>query len=182
MFDVAEINAGDTVEWSATFSDYPASAGWAANYYFAGEVNKTIAGVANGNSFDFTLPAADSTAMGGPSDRVLAYVCKVSLAGVVHTVDSGTVTVQRDPATAVPGYDGRSDERITLELIKAAIRDWATNPYQALTIGGRTSQWSLNELIRLRGLYSRLVRNEDAKERIAKGLAPGNRTLIQFDR
>jgi hypothetical protein len=174
----ASFIAGDTVEWEEESSDYPATDGWALAVYFTGSSAFTVAGVADGATWDVTITAANSaTYLPG----IYRYAVCVTKATERHTIREGQVEIRRNLASTVAGYDGRSHARKTLALIEAAIESSAVNPVESITIAGRTLQRPpLAALIKLRSQYRQMVRDEEAAEKAARGLDSGKQILARF--
>jgi hypothetical protein len=182
VLEVTSIQGGETLKWTSDYPSYPASEGWSAKAYFIGLALKTIDGTANGSAFDFTLTATDSAALDSSTDQIYRYDVRVTKSDEVHTAEEGTIVIRPDPTGLLAGTDTRSHARTTLADIETAIRTWAGNPYEYVSIAGRTQKMTINDLERLRGHYRNEVQRETNAEMIAKGLRPKNtnKLLIQF--
>ena len=89
--------AGDTVIWTQTFSDYPATAGWVVTWFFKGPSTFNIAATASGADHLATLSATTSAAL-TPGDYT--FTARAVMSGEKYTAASGTIRVCIDPATA----------------------------------------------------------------------------------
>lgn len=170
--------AGDTVEWEESFSDYPASDGWALTYELRGASTLTVTGVADGDSWDLTITAAQSAVL---VPDIYAYQAFVTLAAERYTVSEGTFEVRRNLAKTVKGYEARTHARKTLELIEEAIERYAIQPVETIAIGGRTIvRPSIGDLLKWRSHYKWLVQQEEREDKILRGQDPGGRILTRF--
>lgn len=168
----AKIYAGDTLAFSRTFADYPASDGWSLSYLMRlpGGDAQTFAGTPNGAAFDVTV-AASTTAEWGPG--TYAWVARVSKAGAVYVVGSGSLEVLPDPSSATP-FDPRTHEQKCLDAIKAALEGRVGDPVVKYKIGDREAERiPPKELIRLKAHYQFLVDRQQGK-------APG-RVQVTFN-
>lgn len=139
-----EFSAGSTVAYSRTFADYPASGGWSATLYLMGKGILSAAATANGSVHEFVISAEDTAPL---EPGQYKWVERVSKAGEVRDVGSGTVTITPDPAQANPG-DLRSKAEIELEIVEAAIAGTLRAGHSSYQIAGRAVA-----LIPLRELY-----------------------------
>lgn len=174
----ASFIAGDTVTWQEESSDYPANDGWALTVYFNGSSSFTATGVQSGALWDVTIAAAASAVVLPGIYRYQAVVVKGSER---HTIREGQIEAKRSLVTTAAGYDGRSHARKTLALIEEAIESYAVRPVESITIAGRTlTRPPLATLVKLRSQYLAIVRDEDASERVARGLDSGKKILARF--
>ena len=110
------IIAGDTVKWTRTLADYPASAGWALTYDLVNAQHRyTIAATASGNAHAVVIAATTTESYAAGS---YDWRARVTNAEEVYTVGTGRVTVAPSFGAAV---DGRTHARRTLEAIEAVI-------------------------------------------------------------
>lgn len=174
-----EIRRGDQVEWEEDYSaDYPSST-WTLTYYFRGPSSLDKAAAASGSGFKLTLTPANTT---GLTKGHYQFVGKVSKGTEVHTVTEGTIDVLADLAEEAAGFDSKSHVKKTLEKIEAAIESYATRPVDSISIAGKSiARPSLEVLLRLRGRYGWLLREEERTERVKKGLDAGGMVLTRFD-
>jgi hypothetical protein len=128
------IDAGTSIVYTRTFDAYPASAGWALTLYLAGASIASVAGAANGDSWDVTLtPAATGLLAAG----AYTWVERVSKAAEAYDVERGTVTVRPDIATAGPGAFQSWEEK-TLVVVEAALSGQLTSGIVNYQIHGRS--------------------------------------------
>ena len=87
--------AGDTVIWTQSFSEYPATAGWVVTWFFKGPSTFNIVSTASGADHLATLTAAASAAL-TPGDYT--YTARAVLSGAKYSAASGNTRVCIDPA------------------------------------------------------------------------------------
>lgn len=170
----SSITAGNSASWLLTFSDYPASAGWAVTFYLLNSAH----------AIDFTTSASGDSHLVDLSAVTTAdydagdykYTALVSDGTDRYTVDSGDITIYPDPSTLTT-YDGRSHAEIALANIEAVIVGKASADVLRYTIGGR-ELWKhpWEELLKLRDYYRAEVATEKAKAAGKKQ----NKVLVRF--
>ena len=132
------VTAGDTVTWTRSLGDYPATASWVLNYRFINALAKIdIVATASGADHLVTVSAATSAAWQAGTYTWQAFVTK---AAERFTVGSGSITVKPNLAAQAAGYDARSEARKSYDAIKAAYDLYMSNGQglmQRYTIGGR---------------------------------------------
>jgi hypothetical protein len=181
MNEPREIVAGDTASWVESFADYPASAGWALTYELRGATKMSLTAsecVAAGDGFVVTIPASatDDWLAGW-----YAYQGYVTKSGVRHMVSSGMMEVKANLTAVSTAYTALSHARTCLAETEAAIARFLLQPFDSISIGNRTlTRVKIVDLVKLRDRYRYEVRQEEAAERIAKGLDAGNRILVRF--
>jgi hypothetical protein len=153
-------SAGTTVEYTKSFADYPASDGWTLTLYLAGVNVLKIEAVADGDAFDVTLAASETRSPFEPG--LYRWVERVDKAGEVHEVDAGSVTVNRDLATAGDG-DLQSWLERSIPILRAHIEGRLTAGNEGYAIAGRSvSKIPIKEAVELLStLESRLARMKD---------------------
>lgn len=178
MTEVQNFTAGDTVKFTKTLGDYPASGGWALAYTFINSTGKfSASGVANADAFDVTISATTTAALTAGDYYFEGYASK---AGERFRVDYGTVTVAQNITTAAT-FDGRSHARKVLDAIEAVIEGRASTDQQEYTIGNRSlKRTPIADLIVLADKYRAMVNKEDDAAAIAAGRGTKNRILVRF--
>lgn len=152
--------AGDSLSWSRSFDDYPASAGWALSYTLISPTAvKNFNATADGDGFIVSVAAADTVDWPVGSCRL------------VETLSNGTqrVTVGNTPlqvsqnlAIATQGVDLRSHAEKMLASIEAWLESKAPTA-GALEIDGRKIQnYPLGDLLAMRDKYAAIVKREQA--------------------
>ena len=175
----AAFTAGDTVAFTQTLPDYPASAGWSLVYTLINATTKITlpTAVASGDNYVVTVPAATSV---NYAAGTYSYMATVTLAGVRYTVEAGTVTVRANLA-AQTTYDNRSPAREALEEVNAALRAYGNKAWQqSYTIGGRSQTFrSIEEFLTFRDRLMAEVASEDTADRLAQGLSLKNKLYVR---
>jgi len=138
--------AGDTISWTKSLSDYPASAGWALTYAFrlqqgAGALNITAS--TSGDNFSATITAAQSALM---TAGIWIWSSYVTLAGERHHIGKGQLTLSPNLAAIDYSIDLRSDAKQALDNAMAAWKSVKLG--QTVMLNGRTyTQHNLKDLI-----------------------------------
>lgn len=138
--------AGDTIAWTKSLADYPASAGWTLSYAFrlqqgAGLLNKTA--TPSGSDFSTTITAAESAVLTAGLWIWSSYVTK---AAERYQVGRGSLTLSPNLAAIDYSIDFRSSAKKALDN---ALAMWeAVKLGQTVMLNGRTyTQHNLKDLI-----------------------------------
>lgn len=179
------VTAGDTVTWTRTLADYPASAGWVISYTLINASAKiTITGSASGDDHLISASAATTTAWAAGN---YDWQAAVSKAAERYTVGSGRISIKPSFA-AVATLDQRSNMRKALEQLEACYVDYISNQqghvaeYEISTGSGsrrmkfRNAAEIWQQIEKLR----REVAQEDQAARLAAGISPRRRVLVRF--
>lgn len=93
--------AGDLVQWTKSFSDYPASDSYVLEYYLSTESeSQTITTTASGDDHLATITAADSAAW---SAGLYRYQARIEKTTEIYTVGEGMITVYADMSAETSG-------------------------------------------------------------------------------
>lgn len=163
--------AGDTIKWTKSLADYPASAGWALKYKFVGDKGApaVIAAAASGDDFSVTITATTTAAYVAGIYTLQGWVEK---AGEQYTISVTTVEILANLSIS-SATDTRSNARKQLVLIETAIESYSVRPVESVSAFGRTwTRPSLRTLYNLRSRYLREIRKEEDAQRIAQGKKP----------
>jgi hypothetical protein len=174
----AEITAGDTVAWTRTLPDYPASSGWSLSYALrSASAMIDIAASASGSDFAVSvLPTVSKAWAPGVYDWA-AFVAK---GADRFQVGAGRVVIRQNLAQAAP-VDGRTHAQRVLEAIEAVIEGRATRDQEEYTIGDRSlKRTPLADLVMLHKRYQRLAANERDAAAIAAGRPNPSRFAVRF--
>lgn len=176
-----EFTAGDTVAWTRSLADYPASAGWVLSYRFISPAAKfDVTGSASGDDHAVTISAVTSAAYTAGTYAWQAYV---TLGAVRHTVGSGTTVVEPNlAAVSAAGYDNRTPARKALDALNAGLETFGSNAHvQEYSIEGRAMKYrSFAEFMAARDRLSLEVRREEDATRAQQGEASRNRLRVVF--
>ena len=169
---------GDTLLWNTSNTTYPNNA-WTLYVFFNGAITGSFtASAASDGSFNCTASSAFTGALSVGSYRVFEIV---SSSSERYTLSETMLTVKANPATIDNGYDSRSHVRKVYEAIQATIEGRATSAEEQITIAGRSlTKIPMSDLLVAYKQYGELVRQEEAADRLNKGLASGNRILVRF--
>lgn len=166
------IIAGDTLTFTTTIADYPASEGWTLTHVLrplsSGDAIQ-FAATASGDDYVTTVAA---TTTNGWEAGEYSLVAHVSKAGERYTLDAvaladgsltnNIITVRANPADGDP-YDSRSHARKTLDALEAMIEGRASQAQQRYTIRDReVLMLGPEELIKWRSYYRAEVAREEA--------------------
>jgi hypothetical protein len=157
----SELIAGDTLQFDTVVPDYPAGDGWTLTYKLVPRVaGTTISFNAAADGDDYAVEVGSTTTATWTAGEY-SWAAYVSLSGERHTVDSGTCTINADPAAAST-LDSRTHARVVLEAIEAVIESRATKDQQEYTIGNRTlKRIPIMELVKFAEYYRAKVKAED---------------------
>jgi len=174
------ITAGDTVDWTDSLSDYPATT-WTLKYSLWKYGNAVILIIASASGTDHAVavPAATSKAYAAGEWQWTAYAEKGSGATLErYTVATGRVTIKPDVAAANASADFRSHAEKMLAGIEATLLGRATRAELSLTINGKAIQYMKTKELRDERAY---FLSEVAKEQRAEsGINPGRRIMTRF--
>lgn len=177
----ARITAGDTVAWTQSLADYPASAGWTLSYRLINAAGKIdIVASASGN--DYAVLVAAATSAGWAPGRY-DWISSVSKGAERYTVERGVVTIDINLAAQVAGLDTRSDAKKILEALMTAYAAAAANRafVQEYEIAGRRMQFNAKTdwLLEI-NYWKREVAAQARTARLAAGLDAGNKIYVRF--
>lgn len=170
-----EFISGETVKWTKSLSDYPAST-WTLTYDFVNASASFDATVtASGDDYSVVIPESAA-----PSSGVYWWQAWVESGSEKYVVDSGSVEV-KPKLSAGTAQDVRSFARKALAEIEAALLLRVESGHLSMSIGGRSVSWeSPGELYALRDKFRSEVRREDNAERIANGMGNPNKIRFRF--
>lgn len=179
----AVFTAGDTLKFTRSLADYPASEGWALSYTLVNAATKiSFSASASGDDYLVNIASATTTAW---SAGAYTWVSRVTRLTEVFTVSNGTITILPNlAAVGVTAFDGRSDARIILDSLLAAYKAHSVagsahvGEYE---IAGRRMKYrNAAEILQQISHWQTIVAAEERAERINKGLTPGNRLLVRL--
>lgn len=176
----ATVVAGDTITWTKSFSDYPATT-WTLKYRLLNSAGKIdITASASGSDY---LVSVSSTTSASYTAGDYDYIAWVEKAGERHTVGQGRITVTANLATANT-FDGRSDARKIYEALMTAYQSAvASRAFVAeYEVAGRRLKFNnkadwLTEI----NYWKAQVAAEDRAAALAAGLGGGAaRLMVRF--
>lgn len=177
------VYAGDTITWTKTVDDYPASEGWTLSYTFRSPngVELSVDATASGDDYSVSVPTEQSAKL---SPGLVKWTAFITDAGDTQrfTVGSGIMTVVANPESTEASPDPRSFARQALEAVEAAIKENAGRSEGSVTYpDGRTISYRNHaELLQLRRELLNEVRAEEQAAKMAAGLDSGAIVRIRF--
>jgi hypothetical protein len=180
-----QLIAGDSLNFTTSAPDYPASQGWLLRYRLIPRGTGApieFNALAEGDIYRVQQPASATTNWAAGEYSWAAWVEK---GAEKYTVDQGQITIRPDPRTVTAGYDGRSVAQKALEDAKAAFAAFTASngTKRKYRIGEREMEFrSTEEIIQQIHYWEGQVRVEEQADRLAKGLRPKNKILTRFTR
>ncbi len=169
---------GETLLFTKSFPDYPATDGWTLSYAFRGASKQDVNATASGA--DFSISADTSTWVAGD----YWYEGKVTKAGVIHVVSQGTFKLNPGLSTiSTDTYDGRTDAKIIYDALIAAYKTFTASggQVQEYEIAGRRMVYRRQQdFIKDIAFWKRQVDSEEIAEKVAKGLGTGRKLYSRF--
>lgn len=145
-----EVVAGTAVDYTRSFTDYPANQGWSCVLYIAGASLLSITASASGASFVFAISNTQSAALAAGAYQWKEITTKT---GKSYVAAEGTLLVSANILTARAG-DLQSYAEKTLAVIEAALSGRLTADMQSYVILGRSVlKIPVLELQTLRSVY-----------------------------
>ena len=161
----AQLQIGDTWQWTETVPDYPASAGWALSFslYRYEQSVIQIDATTSGDSFTISVSPATTAGKVAGEWQWTAYVHKGTDR---FTVETGTVTLKPDLSAATSSTDLRTDNEKILDALIATPQRRATKEQESMQIGGRSIRYlAQDDLERMIGIYTYKVKAETGRFR-----------------
>ena len=154
----AFLYAGDTLQFTKSFTDYPATDGWALTYYFLADDGSgkkfQVPATASGTGFAVTYLTSNV--------EFARYVwrAKVILGAVSVTVATGVIDIL---PSLENGGDVRTQNRRTLDNINAVLEGRASSTImESIVEGTRLNRIPHADLLKLRDRFKQIVLNEEA--------------------
>jgi hypothetical protein len=175
-----QVYAGDTVKWTKSLVNYPASDGWTLNYSIRGTIEYDLAATtdADGQTYDITIPAADSAKWKAGDNIWQSYVTKGS---ETYTIDHGALKILPALAKQVATFAFQSTYKQALanaeaQLLKLTNVDWDSMSAEGRSIAKRRID-EQRELILW--LKAEVVR-EECEDNRSRGRGNRRRILARF--
>ena len=161
----AQLQIGDTWQWTENISDYPASAGWALTFslYRYGQSVIQVEASVSGDGFSVSVPPSATSGKAAGEWQWTAYVSKGTDR---FTVETGTVKLKPDLAAATPTSDLRTNDEKILDALIATQQRRATKEQESMQIAGRAIRYMApDELERTIGIYTYKVKAQQGRLR-----------------
>lgn len=175
-----KIRAGETLRFTKTLADYPASDGYSITYSFRAK---------SGSKIDFTTTADGSNHLAEVAFADTATWLPQTYQGV-GVVSNGTerfqiwagqLEVLPDLSAMDQGADTRSQAKRTLDNINAVIEGRASSAILKSSVEGTTlERMPASDLLMLRDRYALIVFNEEEAQRAAQGKPSRKNIYIRF--
>lgn len=179
----AIITAGDTLAWTRSLPDYPASDGWTIGYRLINASAKIdITGSASGQDHAVSITATTSAAYAAGDYVYQEYVSK---AGERHTTGTGAITIKPDLAAKSAAFEARGTWTKALADLRAALATWVTSngAVAEYEIAGRRMKFTTAEDIRKRIVIAEHeAAREKADDKAASGQDLGRQVYLRFGR
>jgi hypothetical protein len=180
------ITQGERIEWTRSFCDYSADL-YTLEYRFRGVgPGFNVTATADGDAFLAAVTTVNSAACSIGRYEWQAWLTEIADATNTFNAASGRVSVKRGFATASTGnVELRSDAKIALDAINAAISNKATNDqmeYEITTPAGsrKIRRVPMVDLLAARKTYAEIVAKENAAERIRNGGKFGKQIAVRM--
>lgn len=179
--------AGDTLDFTVSVPEYPATAGWTLKYRliprFATPTQVPITLTATASGSDYLVQASPATTAAWVNGKY-AWSRWVEKSGARQTLDeSGELEIRPDPTTQVQGFDGRGQAAKAVDDLKAAFATFnsTSGRVKSYTIGSRQMEFETSaEIVQMMDFWRRELANEQTAANLAKGLGNPRRTYVRF--
>ena len=169
MAEPTQFPVGDSLTWTTSVPDYPASDGWALSYFMALPSGPVIQFGSTGNGDDYTVSILAATTQAW-APGTYQWTSRVSKSGEVHTVGRGLFVILPDPTAS---NDPRSHVRKCLDAITVVIEGRMNDPLAEYKIDGvEAKRIPIEQLLKLQAYYTARVRLESGGP-IAKTIRVG---------
>lgn len=175
---------GDTLAFTTTLPDYPASDGWTLTYRLVPRTSGTqyeLTASADGDAYDVAVSATTTALWTAGEYSWSSYVTK---AAERYTVESGTITLLPDPGQ-VAAYDGRSQARKAVDDLRAALATYTASQGHVAEyeIAGRRMKFKdSTDILTLLNYWEIALQREEAAAAVAAGRPNPRRYYLRFGR
>lgn len=181
--------AGDTLDFTVSVADYPATDGWTLKYRlvprFTTPTQAPIVLTATSSGADYLVQASPATTAAWVAGKY-AWNRWVEKVGARQTLDeSGELEIRPDPSTQAQGFDGRSQARKAVDDLKAALATFTATSgrVKSYTIGTRQMEFETTaEIVKMMDFWQRQLDNECASANMAKGWPNPRNAAMRFNR
>lgn len=177
-----QITAGETLDGTASFADYPANAGWTLSFRLVNkDFNYTFDAVANGLIFTISVPFATTAKWQAGTYQYQAVVTNGTKR---YSVETGNINILPNIIDiASGGFDGRSQAKQILDGLLDAYQNAALNrafvfEYQ---IAGRMMRFHHKaEWILEINYWKAQVAKENRASKLAKGAGGSSKVFLRM--
>jgi len=161
--------AGETLNFLAITTDYPASAGWVVTLYLnprAGGTATSVTGTASGDDHLLQVSAATTA---GWAPGAWAWETWAAKGSERYRLEAGQLQVQAGLIGAAAGLDTRSQAQRALDDAEAALAAW-TPTTKRYRINGREMEFNAPaDIIAVINHWRTAVKREQAEQAMAAG-------------
>lgn len=176
------LTAGDTLDFTTTTPDYPASAGWGMVYKLIPPTAGTVITITSAASGDDHRCQVGATTTATWAAGVYTWVGYVTKAAERYTLETGSISITADPGV-VAALDTRSSAQKALDAVNALLETYGNKAYlQGIEINGRSQRFHTpGDFLAYRSRLQAEVSRETNAQRIAAGLQPKNQVAVRFN-
>ena len=155
----SKLTAGESVSWSVTLDDFPASDGWGVTYTLVkSDTRIQIVSTADGISHLIEIPYTTTADYEAGEYR---YQAHVSNDVERYQVADGIIKILPDFATKTTGHDARTWVEIAIDALEAAIEGRASKTQLQQSINGiQVQHLSLNDQLTALSRLKRILANQ----------------------
>lgn len=177
-----QIVAGETLNYRAVASDYPASAGWTVTLYLNPRAGGTATSVTSTASGDDHLLQVSAATTAGWAAGWWAWETWASKASERYRLEAGQLQVVAGLIGAAAGTDTRTQAERALDDAKAALAAW-TPTTRRYRIGGREMEFaSTADIIAVISHWQAQVNRERAAASLAAGRPNPRKLQVRMGR
>lgn len=175
-----QLTAGDTLSFTTSIPDYPASAGWVLVYRLVPRTAGTAITLESVPDGDAHLIQAGASVTAGWAAGTYSWVAYATKTGERYTLQQGSVEILPDPAT-VATLDTRSTARQALDAVMAYLANPQNLSAAKYQIAGRSlDRFPLPDLWAHHDRLVVEVQKEDQAARLAAGLPDQRRIFVRY--
>lgn len=161
----SEFYAGDTVQWTRAFQDFPASGGWILSYKFVSKNTNLPIDPGNvtvdGDGFSIVIPASVTGTLNAGTYQLLGYISDVD--GNRYVVANLPVKVRPDPGADAEPYDPRSYNQRVYDSISAMVEGRDIDEEHTMPDGRSLKRMPIKDLLYWQQVFAAKVMKERNK-------------------
>jgi hypothetical protein len=182
----ATLRAGDTISWTESNADYPASAGWTLAFALRAKDKSaiTITASSSGANYSISIPSSTSKAYSPGIYWWQAYVYKGTPPDFTekHSLDTGQIEILQDLTQAGTQTEFRSTAKQTLDAVEALLKGDRRDVSNYSFAGRSISKMTYTELLEVRSKLQIEYQRELDADAVAKGQDNPRRVGVRFVR
>jgi hypothetical protein len=167
-----KLTAGESVSWSVSLSDYPASDSWVLTYtLIKSDTRIQIVAAASDDDHLVEVTAATTADYAVGTYDFQAHITNGT---EKYQVDAGVIEIVTDFATQASGFDSRSHAKIVLDALESAIEGRASKTQMSQMVGSvQVQHMTIKEQLEIRDIYAARYR----RELVTSGAIKSRRTI-----